>query len=218
MAVTVKNPFTSSRLENLQARIHVATKEQLVRVTRELTDENQAKITAQLGAPAPTKLYVDGSLGKPLESAERVTLTEFELFNHVIDEALRLLITASPVGPPEGGHYRDDHWLFIDGVRIEAEIGAPVSLERGSVATILNRRLYARKIEGGFARHGPRNRSTRRPGLSVQAPDGVYQITSIELRRRFGKVASILYTFRSEGGGDDGRGGYPALVISAFER
>ncbi|MEJ0015718.1 MAG: hypothetical protein WDN25_03980 [Acetobacteraceae bacterium] len=196
-----QNPFSLARIESLTRRIRANTREQIVALTNELTARNQALIAgASAGSTVPFTRYVDGVLGKPLDQvrADGMTLTEFHLLGHVVDAAIRMLIERSPFGPAEGGHYRDDHRLYVNGQRRDAtKEGTPVEIKQTDQVVILNPRPYARKIEGG-ARERFRGRMTnRRPGLSVQAPDGVYEITVRELRQRFGNIAVIGFTYRA---------------------
>lgn len=194
------NPFTAARIRTLVERVEVQTRQQLVTVTRERTAENQARIQAVLGRPAPIRRFVDGSLGKPLEQAELYTLTQFSLVGHVVATALRLLFERSPVGYEEDGHYRDDHWLFVNGQRRDYALGGPLpDIAAEDEVLIINARAYARKIERG---------------LSVQAPSGVYELAARELRRRFGRIAHIEFTYRGLPGGGNDR--FPALTIRAL--
>lgn len=217
MAVT--NPFTSGRIEGLRQRVTAQTRDQLIETTERLTEDNQRAIRAELGKDASVERYVDGVLGKPVEQVNEngFTLTEFHMLSAVVDDAFQMLIQASPTGPEEGGHYRDDHRLFVNGTERDSDIeGNLIEFRPGDVVVIVNTRPYARKIEGGFRHVGGSKRSmaNRRPGLSVQAPDGVYQVTANELRRRYGDVVSVLYVFKSLDGRNDKNGGYPALEMT----
>lgn len=208
----MQNPFSNSRIEALTERVRVNTQQQLVRVTRERTLEIQSDIAASFGAAIPFRRWVDGTLGKPLEQAKLVTLTAFETLQIVIDATIEALIAASPYGPEKGGHYRDDHWLFVNGQRRDAFAeGVAVTVAPTDQIIIVNARPYARKIEGA-ARRGA-SRRDRRPGLSVQAPNGVYEITAREIARRFGHIASVRFTYRGLAGGSSGR--FPAIEIEA---
>jgi hypothetical protein len=66
---------------------------------------------------------------------------------------------------------------------------------------IINMRPYARKIEGGANNRFSRRLTDRRPGLSAQAPNGVYEITARDLQRMFGTIATIRFTYRGIIGG-----------------
>lgn len=211
-----RNGFTPQKITALTATVRVRSREQLVKTTEFLVDQNQERIAGNLGTKVPTQQWVDGVLGKPLDEAQKYTATQFQFLSPVVDEAMRLLFEASPVGPAGGGHYRDDHWLFVNGERIDNVANAvkgDTDILPTDIVRIVNRRPYARKIEGGF-HSGSRSWTRRRPGLSVQATNGVYEITAIALRSRFGNIASIVYTFSSEGGENDDMGGFPALEIT----
>jgi len=217
------NPFTPARIAALTERIHVTTREQIIDLTVSRSIKNQAAIQAAFGHEAPIERFVDGQPNKPLSQVNPAgfTLTRFELLTNVVDEAIKALVLASPVGPAKGGHYRDDHWLFVNGQRRDFGIeGSTVILAANDNVIIVNLRPYSRKIEGG-ARERFRGRMTnRRPGLSVQAPNGVYEITARDLQRRFGNVASIRFAYRGLVGAPSPAGRarqdrYPALEISA---
>lgn len=211
------NGFTPARVQALTERVRVANRQQLVAVTRQKTAENQAAIRASTGREAAIVRFVDGSLGKPLEQAQQFTLTQFDIVEHVIDEIIATLIRNSPFGPEKGGHYRDDHWLFVNGARRDARTAGAVQIKAGDIVTVVNVRPYAAKLERGRRRPGT---SERRPGLSVQAPNGIYEVSAQELRRRFRNIVNIRFTYRSVSGLPvPPRGGrasrYPCLEITA---
>ena len=109
------NPFSPGRIAALTETVRAHTREQVITITRERTAANQGAIRAHFGHDAPVTRYVDGQKNKPLEqvNANGYTLTVFELSEGVVDAAIRALIEASPLGPPEHGHYRDDHWTLV---------------------------------------------------------------------------------------------------------
>lgn len=215
------NPFSGGKIAALTERIRVQTRQQLIDITRQRTAENQAALRAVFGSEAPIERWVDGALGKPLEQAQQVTLTEFSTLQFVVDAALAALIQASPYGQEREGHYRDDHWLYVNGTRRSAAAeGAAVPIEQTDQIVILNPRPYAARIEGGTPGRYKGQMVARRPGLSVQAPDGVYEITAKALRLRFGRIAKIAFAWRRPAGPAEtqagtGRGPFPALEISA---
>jgi hypothetical protein len=196
------NGFTPQRVTDLVSLVRANTQKQLIRLTYDRTTRNQQAIMRVFGHEAPFQRWVDGVLGKPVTQAQEVTLTRFSLFSNIVDVAIRMLMERSPYGPGKDGHYRDDHWLFVNEIRRDAtHEGDVVQIKPGDNVVIINMRPYARKIEGG-ARHRFSNRLTdRRPGLSVQAPNGVYEITARDLQRLFGTVATIRFTYRGLIGG-----------------
>jgi hypothetical protein len=196
------NPFNPQRVTDIVNRIHVANRRQLVQVTLRKTADNQAAIRRVFGQDAPTDLFVDGQSAKPLSQAQEFTLTRFHLQTNIVDAAIRMLMERSPVGPGRNGHYRDDHWLFVNGVRRDAtHEGDVVQIKPGDEVVIINMKPYARKIEGGPRNRFNRRLADRRPGLSAQAPNGVYEITARDLQRKFGTVATIRFTYRALIGG-----------------
>ena len=195
--------FTPQRTQDLVARITAHTQQQLVTLTREKTAANQALIKRAFGHEASTELFVDGQRGKALETAKIVTLTRFHFQNGVVDAAHRMLVERSPYGPDKNGHYQDDHWIFVNDVRIDAtrEGSKPIDIGPNDKVVIVNMRPYARKIEGGANSRFSNRLTDRRPGLSAQAPNGVYEITARDLQRAFGQIAIIRFTYRGVIGG-----------------
>jgi hypothetical protein len=212
--------FTPQRVTDIVARVKAKTREQLITLTVTKSAANQNRILRAFGHEAPFERVVDGVLGKPLAQAQEVTLTRFALFSNIVDVAIRMLMQRSPYGPDKDGHYRDDHWLYVNQIRRDAtHEGAVVQIKPGDNVVIINMRPYARKIEGG-ATNRFRNRLTnRRPGLSAQAPNGVYEITARDLQRLFGTVATIRFTYRGLIGGElTPQGGGRSIVRSSRGR
>lgn len=210
----MQNPFSTAKIQALTERVLANNKAQIIRLTNELTEENQRAIAGSFGDQVPIQRFVDGVLGKPLEQVkpDGVTLTEFELIGHVVDAVLQELFQVSPYGPEKGGHYRDDHWLFVNGQRRDASVeGGAVRIDPTDKVVIINTRPYARKIEGGARRRSGGRASPRRPGLSVQAPDGVYEITARKMAGRLGNIAVINFTYLALAG----TGRFPAIEIEA---
>jgi hypothetical protein len=152
--------------------------------------------------PSETRHFVDGRENAPEESAKAVILYRYSYWAEVIDEIYRMLVEASPVGPAAGGHYRDDHWLFVNGQRRDAATdGAVGDIPAGAEVVFVNARPYARKIEGGLrtiAGHmGDEGKEMYRAGgLSDQAPNGVYEITAKAAKSRFGNMVDIRFEYR----------------------
>jgi hypothetical protein len=189
--------FTPQKVTDFIDIIKVNTRKTLISETKRLVGANQTAIVHVFGSPAIVEQLVDGQANKALDQALKYTDTLFHMHANVVDEALRLLITRSPVGPGRDGHYRDNHWLYVNGARRDATLegGNKVELKKGDKAVIINTKPYARTIEGTpYARF--RNRlSHRRPGLSAQAPDGVYEVTARDLQKSYGKIAIIRFTY-----------------------
>lgn len=225
----IRRGLTKARIDLMVQRVQVATRDAIIRETTRLTATNQQKIAAVFGEDAPVTRYVDGVEGKPLDQVNPhgYTVTDFDLYPHIITATWEALYRASPVGPGRDGHYKDDHWLFVNGERRDAATeGEKIVVKSGDDIVFLNARPYARKIEGGARSRFSRRMSDRRPGLSMQAPNGVYEITMNKLKRQFGNIATFRFTYRGLVGGAPAlpsgprkpgtrRGNRPAQNVSA---
>ncbi|MBI1207504.1 MAG: hypothetical protein GC191_09490 [Azospirillum sp.] len=173
--------------------------------------EARAEVEADQGV-YPTTLFVDGRQSGSEDQVRPGGTIEyhFQVVGDVVDAVYRLLVEASPVGPAKAGHYRDDHWLYVNGRRRDASAeGARIELVPGDEVVFLNSRPYARKIEGGFRRIHPDpavsdykrrryGKKVRRAGQSVQAPGGVYELVVREARRRFHNwPVDIIFAYRA---------------------
>ncbi len=155
---------------------------QLVGVVEKFKNQQLPLITArvareklaEVGTNAPYTQYVDGREGAPLESVRPGgnILFKFNRLGGVLDWIYEQLLQLSPIGPdtPPHLHYIEDHELYIDGDRVSVAVGAIAEVPPGGEAVIVDGRPYSGKIERG---------------LSVQAPDGVYEITAVAAQRRF---------------------------------
>lgn len=156
-----------------------------------------------LGREPRSTTYVNGRAGAPLETVglQGVIFTEFELLTDVLLFISIMLEKFSPVGktsdrrPGHPGLYKRSHVLFADSV--EVDITTPSLVPQIAAAeeyVFVNTVPYARKLERGSSR---------------QAPDGVYQAVANIARRRYSKVAKIMFTYRSIFGGERN----PAIVV-----
>lgn len=182
------------------------TQKILVRVAK----EENARIMATEPRPTRFKRFVDGRVGTPEEAVkpDGVILYQYPRLDVVVEFAMETLREKSPVGPPEGGHYRDAHTLFINGS--PAALEALASLPDGATMAIANFMPYARKIEAGKMK------------MTVPGSDHVYQQAAQIVNGRYGNVAKVRFTYRGiEGGGIIGghagnKSGarFPALTFS----
>jgi hypothetical protein len=186
------NPISTTQIEQIKGKF---SREQLPRITARVARE---KLAEQLAvAPAPYRTFVDGIEGAALESVRPggIILFRFARIGPVIDWIWNEILSLSPVLT---GRYRDSHRFYVNGEERDAEAeGQLVDIPPGAEIVIADLQPYARKIEGG----GPGKRGAARPPLSPQAPNGVYEITAKEARRRF-PDADINFTYRGvlEGG------------------
>ncbi len=132
----------------------------------------------------PTTVVVDGRKGAQEESVRFGGVIEYEIHpsGDVIDATYAALLEAAPM---KTGNYARHIWMYVNGARRDAKAeGATVDLMPGDDVVFVDAVPYARKIEGGIqSRAGARTR--RRAGLSAQAPNGVFEITAREMKRRF---------------------------------
>lgn len=186
-----------ARLQSISEQFRIArqeTAEATHQVLVAVAKREHARVMATDPRPATFRRYVDGREGVAEEevSAFGVILYEYPRLDVVVAYALAALRERSPVGPPEMGHYRDGHQLFIAG-----SPAAGMSAWRpGEEVMITNLRPYARKIELGSMT------------MTVPGTDHVYEQARQATRAIYGGVATVLFQFRDVAGGR-----FPALVI-----
>lgn len=176
------NPISTTQIEQIKGKF---SRQELPRITARVARE---KLAEQLAvAPAPYRTYVDGIESAALESVRPggIILFRFARIGPVIDWIYAELLDRSPVGPDKDGHYRDDHKLFINGIEVSAGDGAEIIIPPGAECIFLDTKPYSRKIE---------------IGRSLQAPDGVYELTARAARKKF-PDADIGFTYRAIMGG-----------------
>jgi hypothetical protein len=178
MGIRRSNPISTQRIVALKGKIRA---DLLPKITARIAREELAKVLEV--APAPYTTRVDGREGAPLESVRPggVIVFTFARLGPVLDWIYEALIDNSPIGPDEGGHYKDDHWLFVNDIRVEApSADAPLDIPAKSTVIFADLRPYSRKLEGGS---------------SIQAPDGVYEQTAGEAHKKF-PWADITFSYR----------------------
>ena len=103
------------------------------------------------------------------------------------------LYRRSPVGPVEGGHYRNDHVLMINGSAVPGNWRVALQrLQGGDRIQLVNPRPYARKLEGAT---GNKRGRGRRRGSSRQAPNGIYRPVVAEIVRRWGRSVFVEFKY-----------------------
>lgn len=143
------------------------------------------------GANLSTVTLPDGSI-----------VFEFGYLDSVVQSILDLLISLSPYAPKAPGadapiNYRDAHAVFVDGQRVSE---APSALQPDQIVQIVNLEPYAHKIEDG---------------LSLQAPNGVYEVVSSMAADMWGDAIEVVYSLDAVPDGSTGKGLYPILTIKA---
>lgn len=200
-------PITRAQTTALVTRLRDQT---VPRLTADLARRQLAGVQVRQGAPYNT--IVDGRENAPLDSVRFGGNIRFLFLDlgPVLDWIWEQLVRRSPVGPERGKpHYRAVHWLIIDGVWIPiAEAVDTMPITAKAIAMFVNARPYARAIEHG---------------LSVQAPDGVYELVAAEARRRFPGTL-IEFSYVSEGDIDvpipwpvKATYGFPTITVRAAE-
>lgn len=153
----------------------------LAQAAREAIDEAAEINRRSIGRVPERDIYVDGALGKPVETVrpDGVVVAEFDLTGDMVAWIDRELRRASP---RLTGRYQRSHTWFADGIEFDPSAGAP---EGADEIVALSLVPYARKIERGASR---------------QAPEGVYEITARKAAGRYGNIARIKFSFRSARG------------------
>lgn len=167
-----------------------------------------AKIMRAEPRPSSFRRFVDGKEGASEDAVKAFGVIEYhyQRLAEVVQFAMETLFALSPV---LSGEYRHSHTLFVDGVPVrDLRAWRPADGE----VVILNPLPYARKIELG-------KQKMRLPGT-----DKVYQQAEQIVRRRFGNVAAVKFSYRPISGSSvksskraaaaDMR--RPALVIRAY--
>jgi hypothetical protein len=176
-------PITRQQTAALVTRLRDQT---LPRLTANLARRELARVQGSDRRPHHT--FVDGRENAPLDSVRPGGQIRFVFpqIGSTLDWIWEQLVSRSPVGPERGQpHYRDVHWLFVDGERVDVpEGGESMQISGRSLARFVNPRPYARRLEQGW---------------SLQAPDGVYELVAMEAQRRFnGAVIEFSYVDAGE--------------------
>jgi hypothetical protein len=162
-------PITTAQTSAVITRLR---EQRIPQITADLARRKLAEIEPRQGKPYRT--IVDGRENAPLDSVRFGGNIRFLFLDlgPVLDWIWAELVAHSPVGPERGQpHYFQVHWLIVDGNRVQLPIlGEPFQIPVKAVCRFVNPRPYAAKIERG---------------LSVQAPDGVYELTALAAQSRF---------------------------------
>lgn len=196
-----------------------ATRRKLIEVAHR---EHRKVITTE-PRPGRWRQFVDGAEGVPFENvrANGVITIDYMRLDIVAQFAMETLFDLSPV---DSGDYRNAHTLFLGDTAIasmndwrpaDASFSGFIAAtlkdwEPGEELSIANFLAYSRKIEVGAM-------TMRVPGT-----DHVYEQAEQIVRRRYGNLADIRFTFRGvvDGALVSGKAGnnpdvrYPALVLN----
>lgn len=198
-----------------QQSVRAAVQQSIVARAKQL----HADVMKKPPRPQSFKRFVDGIEGAPEESVKYNGFISYVYYrlDSVVQFAMEVLYDKSPVGlrsdrPGHPGFYRDNHQLYLNGSAVRNLSG----WKPGDEVAIANAVPYSRVIElGGY--QGNPSWKVRVPGT-----DKVYFQAEQIVKRRFGNVANIRFTYRGIGGvgfvgGREGNASdmrYPALVIT----
>lgn len=141
-----------------------------------------AKVMKAEPRPTSFRRFVDGREGAAEETVQRFGVIEYhyQRLGEIVQFAMDTLFALSPV---LSGDYRRAHTLFVGGVAVsDLKTWRP---ESGEEVYIANPLPYARKIELGKMK------------MRVPGTEHVYAQAQQILRRRFGNLAAIKFTFLS---------------------
>jgi hypothetical protein len=145
-----------------------------------------AKVMKADPKPTSFRRFVDGVEGAPEERVKQFGVIEYhyQRLGEIVQFAMDTLFALSPV---QSGDYRRAHTLFVGGAAVPSLKGWRP--ESGEEIYILNPLPYARKIEMGKMK------------MRVSGTDKVYQQAAQILKRRFGNLAAIKFTYRAVSNG-----------------
>lgn len=154
---------------------------------------------ARAGLAKESVVVTDGVRDKPPEDVKPFGKIVFVAKPNLADAvlwALAKLIEISPVGPAEGGHYKDDHVVMLNGKAIDGNLrSALAGLGAGDRVQIVNPRIYARKLEGATARRNASRYREARKGTSRQAPNGIYRVVQRLVVQRYSKSLFVDFKY-----------------------
>ena len=155
-----------------------ATAEEVRQAVIETAKAENAIIQATDPVPDRTLRYVNGTLGAPEESVtvDGVIVYDYPRYDLVTRFAIDTLRSLSPV---KSGAYREHHQLYLNDEPVEN-----LSAWRpGARVVIANAVPYARKIELGKMK------------MRVPGTDHVYRQASLIVRREYGELLAVRFTF-----------------------
>jgi hypothetical protein len=175
----------SAQFERIRARIGQLTSEAASRKLAEIATARRDQIVAASDPKPEVKSWVDGAESDNYEAVKPngTILMRFFRLNTAFDWIYQTLVQRSPYRDKRAGaqpatHYADEHVIFIDGQKVDE---MPRDLSGINEVIIANLQPYARKIE---------------KGLSVLAPDGVYEYVASEARAKFKGSVNIEFDYR----------------------
>ncbi|MFO1080859.1 MAG: hypothetical protein U1E23_09565 [Reyranellaceae bacterium] len=186
MPVIIEGPTVERLNETFGEWIKANT---IAAAERVLKEEVASGFDPQPDVITDGKLSRDYLLVKPygkIEFVARIAVADAVLW------ALAELIRRSPIGPAKYGHYKDDHFVLLNGAQVTGNIRVALTgLKSGDHVQIVNSRPYARKLEGATGNRKT-GRGKRKPS-SRQAPAGIYRPVLRALAGRYSKSLFVDY-------------------------
>ena len=202
--------MASQRLRSFAAQIDAAKKltmqgparqKELSQLSQDSLQEGRAINRAAIGHDIADRTLVNGQPARAEDiKPGGVVVHLFAVHHAAIDFAYETLARLSPI---DSGHYKNSHQMLVNDVPVDP----PVEIGMDDVVTFVNPAAYARRLERGW---------------SDQAPDGIYEVATQIVRRRFGGIVTTAFRYVALSGGEVARGKagnnpnirYPALVIA----
>lgn len=164
----------------------------------------QAQNRAELGYEPPFEQFVDGRKDAPLKSVRPGGTIVFlfgvgaALLTKATDEAIAEFLRTAPVGrPPKDPHpglYKNSLALLVNGAQRDAGTeGTTIQFKASDEVSLTNLQPYARRIEKGW---------------SPQAPNGVIERIAALIRRRYGRILTVRFSWDS----------YPGFAVGRTRR
>jgi hypothetical protein len=161
--------------------------------TVQIATEERARASLDKGAV----VVADGVRGKAVEDVKpfgKIVFVARPNMAEAVLWALAKLIERSPVGSAEGGHYKDDHIVMINGKAVTGNLRVALAeIGTGDRIQIVNPRIYARRLEGATA--NARTQRARRRGSSRQAPSGFYRVVQRLVVQRYSKSLFVDFKY-----------------------
>lgn len=152
---------------------------------RQVATEIQRNNDIAVGARVPREQLVDGRANAPLESVKPGGQVVFlwQFYREIVRELMTVVNSLAPV---KTGRYRASFVIEADGV----EVSSPDAVSTAREVVVYNRQPYARRLEPTWGS----------PRLSRMAPNGIMEVAEQRVRRRFGGVAAIKFSYATRSG------------------
>lgn len=154
---------------------------------------------------------VDGDRNKKFEDVrpDGQIIVLFDYLPEIVTAIFEELRARSPIGPSEGGHYRNEHFAQLDGIGLQPlTVPTAEQAAKATRITVTNPMPYARKLEVGTTRDGG--------SFVVQVNPHIYESAMAVVRREFSGVAKISFNYVDLQGAYVSKGKairYPAIHI-----